>query len=347
VSADNDIFDFQNRHSKFYGRSGSTNYCSIRWDKITGKPVTALISWQDRRAYEWCEERRGAFPGLESFTGLFLSPHYAGPKLAYLLSTDNQLRKAAARGNILFGTLETFFIWKMTKGKYHQTDLSMAARTLMADPGKSRWSERLLSFFDIPQLLLPEIVPTFGWSIPLDSGGTLTSSVADQAAGFLGSAGSHDNTVLVNLGTGGFVLHDVGKEMKHIPGYLSGPLFCSPGMDKEYTVEGTVNGIGHSMSMQADGHIELPDQDNIPSLFCMPDYSGAGAPLWLPDMGLLLSENEETLSPEHKKIHAVAFSQRPKAIVLAGPTPRANTLLKHKSNKTIHTPKRIICLPPL
>lgn len=273
----------------------------LLWDKITGQPVTPLISWQDRRAYDWCTNHQNAFSGLELLTGLFLSPHYAGPKLAYLLSTDSRLKKAAARGNILFGTLETFFLWKLTQGNYHQTDLSMASRTLMADPLKNQWSKRLLSFFDIPLSVLPEIVPTFGRNIPLSSGGRLTSSVADQAASFLGSIGSYDGGVIVNLGTGGFVIHATGEKMKHMPGYLSGPLFCSPRMGKQYAIEGTINGIGYTMSQQICEHVELMDIDMIPSVFCLPDYSGAGAPLWVADLEFLMSEGAECLSPEDSK----------------------------------------------
>jgi len=273
----------------------------LLWEKDSGKPVTPLISWQDRRANDWCIKHQNKFFDLESYTGLLLSPHYVGPKLAYIFSQHPDLKKAANIGKLLFGTLDTFLIWQLTNGKYHQTDLSMAARTLMADPRKGEWSEPLLKFFDIPSLILPEIVPTFGRRIPLNTGGILTASVADQAAGVFSIIDRYSNAVLVNLGTGGFVIYPIGSEMKHISGYLCGPILNDPNQQKIYALEGTINGIADALSQQTPEPVILTEADYAPESFCLPDTSGAGSPFWRADIPFSISSGAGNLTPENLK----------------------------------------------
>jgi glycerol kinase len=273
----------------------------LLWDKETGTPVTPLVSWQDRRADDWCKAKEDTAAGLVQSTGLLLSPHYAAPKLSYLFSMDRNLRDLAKSGSLLFGTLETYLLWNWTSKGIHETDLSMSARTLLVDPRTGEWSDPLLRFFGIPRSLLPAIASTWGRTIPLDWGGLISATITDQAASVLAVMDDSSDLLIINLGTGGFVITPTGSEMKEIPGYLSGPLARAPNGSKEFALEGTINGIAPPLADLQDETVTLTDTDPLPNHFCLPDTTGIGAPHWLADMGSLFSEPPGNLTPSDRK----------------------------------------------
>ncbi len=273
----------------------------LLWDKETGVPVTPLVSWQDRRADAWCKAKEDTTAGLVQRTGLLLSPHYAAPKMATLFTMDRNLRERATSGSLLFGTLETHLLWNWTSQRVHETDLSMSARTLLVDPRTSEWSDPLLRFFEIPRPLLPAIVSTWGRTIPLDWGGLISATVTDQAASVLAVMDDSSDLLIINLGTGGFVITPTGAEMKEIPGYLSGPLSQAPDGSREFALEGTINGIAPALADLQDETVTLTDTDPLPNHFCLPDTAGIGAPHWLADMGSLFSEPPDNLTPSDRK----------------------------------------------
>jgi glycerol kinase len=282
----------------------------LLWNKKDGSPVTPLISWQDRRAHSWCLENRKSGQELIRGTGLPLSPHYAGPKLASLFTVNDQLKRTAVSGHILFGTLETYLIWKLTQGQVHQTDLSMAARTLLADSTAGGWSEKLLQFFGVPSNILPTITPTWGKQIPIKPGGIITATVADQAAGVISVMENAGDVILINLGTGGFVSRPTGSIMKFIPGYLSGPISSGPNQEMVYSLEGTINGIAKSLDGLGDEQCGIPDGDLSPDGFCLPDTTGVGSPYWLADIFFLLSDfalNATSLERKYVIMEGIIF----------------------------------------
>jgi glycerol kinase len=266
-------------------------------------------------------------------TGLPLSPHYVGPKLAFLFETDKQLRTQAANGDLAFGTLETFCLYHWSREKEHSTDLSMAARTMLADPVKGVWSDALLSFFGVPVQLLPEITPTYGKGSLLMQGGEVTATMADQAAAGVSELNGHKTEVtMINLGTGGFVIVPTGGQMQNVEGYLAGPLYKSPEGDIGYAVEGTVNGIARALTGFHDMQMPASPANLHPDLFCLPETAGLGSPYWVPDFPAVCSKTAASLSREAlltvvlegivfrlcqivKELHGVNQSQ---AIVLSG-----------------------------
>lgn len=265
----------------------------LLWDRDSGKAATPVISWQDRRAEPWCRSHPDWAERIAAATGLVLSPHYAGPKLASLFAASPDLRTGMAEGRLLFGTLETYLIWRWSEGAAHRTDLSMAARTQMVDLAAGDWSGELLDLFDVPRRGLPDIVPTTGHSTPLPNGLTVTATVSDQAAGALATLGDARDTALVNLGTGGFVLHGTPSPGGIAPGLLVGPTL---GDDvTRYAVEGTINGIGPLAEGMGPGPTELPQVDQFPAAFCLPDANGVGAPHWR-------AEVSTTFSPQAKRL---------------------------------------------
>jgi glycerol kinase len=262
-----------------------------------GVPVTPLISWQDRRAATWCDAHRAAEPRVTALTGLPLSAHYAGPKLAHLLDTDSGLGARLASGELLFGTLESYLIWHWSVGRAHETDLSMAARTLLVDTTTGEWSDELLALFGVPRACLPQIAPTFARATPLARGGVLSASLADQPAGLLAVLGTSADGALVNLGTGAFVLSPSGAVRAERRGYLSGPLCAAPATGTAFALEGTINGGGATADRTAAGPTDLPEGDPTPDAFCLPDENGLGAPFWRPRQAFLLDSGGAPLAP--------------------------------------------------
>ncbi len=299
----------------------------LLWEAASGQPVTPMISWQDRRAEPWCRARSrsaGRWPGL---TGLVLSPHYAGPKLATLLKAEPALRRGLVAGELLFGTLETYLIWNWTGGRVHHTDLSMAARTMMVALGAGEWDGGLLKSFGVPKTGLPVIGPSIGLNIPVGEG-RIGATLADQAAAMLALP---EDAALINLGTGGFVLLPGGTRRKSPPGYLAGPLWGSRhnGIRPEKMgLEGTINGIGPALEavrgVAGEGAVDL-----FPGLFCLPDGSGIGAPHWRPEMGTIWSDGVPRDGRYRVMLEGIVFRvweivsgmaphKRPRQLIVAG-----------------------------
>jgi len=261
----------------------------LLWDRSSGNPLTPLISWQDRRAESWCRKHGEWNEGIVALTGLPLSPHYAGPKLAVLLERNGELRRMARAGECLFGTLETYLVWRWTRGAVHETDLSMAARTLMVSLRTADWSNDLLERFGIPEPILPRIARTFPRNVSTPRGRRVAVTVADQAAAAMAVVG--ENEVLVNLGTGGFVVCPCGVEFRAIPRYLCGPLFLGE-RGATYAMEGTINGIGPALQQVGSGADSFPRQDPTPDAFCLPDSSGVGSPHWKAGVPMTFSRHD-------------------------------------------------------
>jgi len=210
----------------------------VLWDRASGAPVTPAISWQDRRAAAWCDAHAQLARDLGEASGLPLSPHYAGPKLAVVLDARPELRERMRRGEILFGTLETYLVWHWSERRAHETDLSMAARTLLVDVRRRAWSESACEAFGVPSAALPKIVASAGRDTRLTGEIHLACSIADQASGLLAMLPESESAALVNLGTGCFVLRPTGASFERRPGYLAGPL--RGGEHATFALEGTI-----------------------------------------------------------------------------------------------------------
>jgi len=265
----------------------------LLWESSTGKPVTPLISWQDRRAEPWCAARTEPATYWHDLTGLVLSAHYVGPKLATLLDNDSRLRRKMERGELLFGTLDTYLIWRWTGGRVYQTDLTMAARTLMVALGGEAWDDGLLQTFGIPKTGLPNIGASRGLDIALAGGRRIRAMLADQTAGLMALPLDQDSA-LVNLGTGGFVLLPTANP-RIVPGeYLVSPLFGLESSDlstvEMVVLEGTINGIGPVLE-SVKGEAGTLAEDRFPDAFCLPDAAGTGAPHWRSELGPVWSRN--------------------------------------------------------
>jgi len=267
----------------------------VVWDRQSGRPLTPVVSWQDRRAADWCEEHVFADELLRRRTGLLMSPHYAGPKLAAMMREDPELTAQLQSGDALFGTLDAWLTWVWTAGAIHRSDLTMAARTAMVDIVAGDWCDELLDLYGMTRSALPDIVATDAPPVDLRNGARLTASIADQASGALAVLDPRLDAALVNLGTGAFVLRPVGDASIRRDGYLTGPILSSETLGERSVLEGTINGAGPAVDRFGRESALLPTEDPAPEAFAIPDLAGIGAPHWRPEFDLTLSRAAKKL----------------------------------------------------
>lgn len=258
-----------------------------------------VISWRDRRALAWCERQASRAGWIEALTGLRLSPHYLGPKLAHLAGEG--LFAQHAGEDLRIGTLESFLAARRRPhGERHVTDASMAARTLLFDPRRGEWSREALEWVGAPRSALADVTGTHGRALELGGGLVLRASISDQASAFLASARPGGGELLVNLGTGGFVLRE-SATFAPLQGYLCGPLLASKSCAPRFALEGTIN-AGAAVLAGLPGPTPPPSEsDPTPELYCAPDVDGIGAPHWRAGLTTTYSRDAASISPSDRR----------------------------------------------
>ncbi|GKS70283.1 glycerol kinase [Nitrosomonas sp. PY1] len=272
------------------------------WEKSSGDPVIPLISWQDTRGRECCNRLYASTELIQRLAGLRLTPYYFAPKLNILLRENPSWRDKLIQKQWLVGTLDTFLIWRWTRGQHYWVDASMAARTLLMDIHQQQWSRSLCELFEIPLEILPDIRSSTGLNVMLESFGlTLMASVADQSAAYLASVDANladaSTRALVNLGTGGFVIRTFPQESSVSNGYLHTLVYQPVGKLPCFAIEGTLNSIAAVLapySIEDCVIEEMADND----IFCLAEPSGLGAPYFRQDYGLYFSQSISLLTQQ-------------------------------------------------
>jgi glycerol kinase len=277
----------------------SLGLCSQRssfliWEHATGQPITPLISWQDTRGAASCVELQTHGNSIRNMTGLPLTPYYFAPKLRIVLQDHPTWQARLENGNLRVGTLDTFLIWRWSRGRYFVTDASMAARTLLMDIRKQKWSQQLCDLFGISLRILPEIRSSAGLNLQLDNGMVLQASVGDQSAALIASLESGCSEALVNLGTGGFVVRYLSNEQHAMAGYLQTLAYQDSERHTYFVIEGTLNSIAAALAHYPVVGCQIEDlaRDDI---FCLAEPSGLGAPYFRGDIGIRYSQTVEHL----------------------------------------------------
>lgn len=269
---------------------GITNQRStfILWDRKTGHPLRNAISWQDRRGAEICREMEKYQDLIQSKTGLRLTPHSTVGKLRWVLDHGKDIKKKAADGEILFGTVNSYLIWNLTQGRVHATDHTNASRTLMMNLKSLDWDQELLGLFDIPRAVLPRLLPTaatYGDAAPGKSRVPILSSIGDQQGSLCGQGGFSPGDLALTYGTGGFLVFNTGDQLPRRSDLLITIVWSSK--DKiHYALEGTVNAVGSAILwLQKNlGLITHPSEiDTLckkaqGKVFMIPAISGLGSP---------------------------------------------------------------------
>jgi len=299
----------------------------IVWERETGKPIHPAIVWQDRRTAAMCEalEKSGVGEEVSSKTGLVLDPYFSGTKVRWILDNVPGARGRAERGELAFGTVDSWLIWHLTSGMRHVTDVTNASRTLLYNIVKGEWDAELLRIFGVPASMLPEVV----WSserigdvtTSLGLGGVAIAGIAgDQQAALFGqlcwNAGEAKNT----YGTGCFLLQNVGTEFVRSKHKLITTLAASAQRRREYALEGSIfiggavvqwlrdnmRLIGSSAEVEALA-ASVPDTGGV---VFVPAFVGLGAPHWDPHAGGLLIGLRRDTKPGHiarAALESIAF----------------------------------------
>lgn len=273
---------------------------TILWDRETGRPVSHAIVWQSRVSAPLCEAwRRDGYEELVSRrTGLVIDAYFSASKIRYLLDTVEGLRTEAEAGRILFGTVDTYLLWRLTGGKIHATDSTNASRTMLFNIHTLQWDEELLHAFDIPPKMLPEVKPSshifgmtspdiFGQSVPV------AGIAGDQQAATFGQACFQPGTAKNTYGTGCFVLMNTGSEAIASRHRLLTTIGWQLDGQVTYCLEGAIFIAGAAVQWLRDGlgiireSVEVEAMTNsVPDnggVYFVPAFVGLGAPFWDPD----------------------------------------------------------------
>jgi len=270
---------------------------TVIWDKKTGKPIHNAIVWQDRRTASFCDELKeeGWDPYIKKNTGLVIDAYFSGTKVKWLLDNVPGARAKAKKGQLLFGTMDTWLVWNLTGGKVHVTDYSNASRTLLYNIKQLKWDKELLARFDIPASILPKVKPSshvygktlsslFGKSIPV------AGMAGDQQAALFGQACHQPGMAKNTYGTGCFMLMNTGEEPVESKSGLLTTIAWGIDGKVTYALEGSVFIAGAAIQWLRDGLKILdaaPDSeffankvDDNGGVYVVPAFAGLGAPYW-------------------------------------------------------------------
>ena len=287
---------------------------TLIWDRTTGKPLYNAIVWQDRRTARYCERLREQ--GLESLvsskTGLLLDPYFSATKINWILDNVGGARKKAENGQLAFGTVDTFLIWRLTAGRCHLTDATNASRTLLYNIHSGEWDKELLQLFDIPESLLPQVrncadefgvtdASVLGREIPV------CGVAGDQQSALIGQACFKSGMVKSTFGTGCFMIMNTGDTPVRSSSRLLTTIAYQLNNETSYALEGSIFNAGTVIQWLRDGLgiIKSTDEMNrLPTdteprstgkLYLVPAFTGLGAPHWNPDArGILTGITRDT-----------------------------------------------------
>ncbi len=271
---------------------------TIVWNKKTGKPVYNAIVWQCRRTANMCEKLKEA--GLEEYirenTGLVVDPYFSGTKIKWILDNVEGAREDAEAGKLLFGTVDTWLVWKMTQGRVHVTDYTNASRTMVFNINTLQWDEKLLKALDIPLSMMPEVKSSsevYGETNIGGKGGTripIAGIAGDQQAALYGQMCVEQGQAKNTYGTGCFLLMNTGKEKVNSRNGLLTTLACGPRGEAYYALEGAVFMGGAAIQWLRDEMKLLADSkdseyfatkvDSSNGVYVVPAFTGLGAPYW-------------------------------------------------------------------
>ncbi|HHC79183.1 MAG TPA: glycerol kinase [Flavobacteriia bacterium] len=268
---------------------------TVVWNKTTGKPVYNAIVWQDKRTAPICETLKN--DGLESYvkqaTGLVIDSYFSGTKIKWILDTVENARELAEKGELLFGTIDTWLLWNLTGGRVHATDYSNASRTMLFNIKTLEWDEKLLAALNIPKNMLPKVTPSSyhfgdfeyeGHSIPI------AGIAGDQQAALFGQACFRKGDAKNTYGTGCFMLMNTGEELQYSKNGLLTTIAWGIDNKVYYALEGSVFIAGAAIQWLRDGLQLINSAEESEAIaaqvegdnpvYVVPAFAGLGAPYW-------------------------------------------------------------------
>ena len=270
---------------------------TIIWNRQTGAPIFNAIVWQDRRTEDYCTQlrERNCTGMIQQKTGLILDPYFSASKIKWILDHVPGARLQAERGELAFGTVDTWLAWQLSAGQCHVTDVSNASRTMLFNIHENRWDEDLLALFEIPRAILPEVFPSshhfgntqlFGATIPI------AGIAGDQQSALFGQACFTSGMAKITYGTGCFLLLNTGSKCATSNNGLISTSACQIDKRAQYALEGSVFIGGAVVQWLRDGLKAIVHSADVEDLAAsvsdsggvvfVPSFTGLGAPYWEP-----------------------------------------------------------------
>jgi len=294
----NVIMEAQKNGIKIVG-IGITNQreTTIIWDRKTGVPIYNAVVWQDRRTADLCEQLKNAGheQTIAEKTGLLIDPYFSATKITWILDHISNARVRAENGELAFGTVDTFLLWKLTRGKVHATDITNASRTMLYNISTQQWDDELLRLFNIPAAILPVVkdnVAHFGetFSGCFDTAYEIGGMAGDQHAALIGQGCFNPGMIKATYGTGCFALMNAGKCFKVPKNKLLTTIGYRVGSDMVYALEGSIftagaavqwlrDNLGLLLNAQQSETVAKSVADNN-EVYFVPAFTGLGAPYW-------------------------------------------------------------------
>jgi len=270
---------------------------TVIWDRKTSEPVCNAIVWQDRRTSDYCESLKngGHIESIKQKTGLVIDAYFSGTKIKWILEHVDGVKQRAAQGELAFGTVETWLVWKLTKGRLHITDVSNASRTMLFNINTLEWDEELLDLMDIPKSLLPDVVDSslnYGNIHPdiLEGDIPIAGMAGDQQSSLFGQLCYEPGMVKNTYGTGCFVMMNTGEHPELSSEKLLATIAWKIGDDIQYAVEGSIF-VGGALVQWLRDNLKIvksaPEIEELASqaednggVVIVPAFAGLGAPHW-------------------------------------------------------------------
>lgn len=267
---------------------------TVIWERATSRPIAPAVVWQSRASAAVCEElrARGLEPLIRERTGLVVDAYFSGTKIRWLLDRIPGAQARAEAGELCFGTIDSWLVWKLSGGRAHLTDATNASRTLLYDITRGRWDDELLAMLRVPRAMLPEVRPSAGAFAETDAFGVtlpITGIAGDQQAALFGQGCTRPGEAKNTYGTGCFLLAHTGGTLARGEGLLS-TLAAGVGRDPEYALEGSAFVTGAAVQWLRDGLGIISDAAETDALasslsgnenvYLVPAFTGLGAPHW-------------------------------------------------------------------
>lgn len=268
---------------------------AVVWDKNTGKPVYNAIVWQDKRTANICDDMKskGLEPYIRENTGLVIDSYFSGTKVKWILDEVEGAKEKANNGDLLFGTVDTWLIWNLTKGKSHVTDYTNASRTLIYNIVNLTWDNNLMKELGIPESMLPTVQKSSGDFGTFNYKGVdipILGVAGDQQAALFGQACFSQGQAKNTYGTGCFMLMNTGDQLQHSKNGLLTTLACSLDAEVGYALEGSIFVAGAAVQWLRDGLELVKDAADTEEMavavgdsndvYVVPAFAGLGAPYW-------------------------------------------------------------------
>jgi glycerol kinase len=299
----------------------------VVWDRATGKAIHRAIVWQDRRTAVLCAKLKdeGHEPSITAKTGLIIDPYFSGTKVAWLLDNVPGARARAERGELLFGTVDCYLLWRLTGGNVHATDATNASRTLLFNIHTGGWDDDLLKLLGVPRTMLPEVKDSsyrFGDTVPDLFGASIAIAgiAGDQQAATIGQACFSPGMIKSTYGTGCFALLNTGTTPVASKNKLLTTIAYQLGGKRTYALEGSIFVAGSAVQWLRDGLGVIKQasdtgplaekSDSAQSVYLVPAFVGLGAPYWNPRVrGALFGLTRNTGAAElaHAALESVCY----------------------------------------